>query len=250
MSWNNGTSYLFPLLIVVLAIFIITKDGSVQEEEDKKIVKTDSEDRLFTAEELSQYDGNRSTRIYLAVLGEVYDVTDGEGYYGPGQGYSCFAGRDGSRAFVTGNFTKEGARADLDGLTPGEVAGVIHWRDFYRKEDKYKYLGKLVGLYYDENGNAREEIHESIERRLAEHEHIQDNKKKLEARFPKCSSKWTQKTGKMLWCEDNRVPRNFTDSYGSRSRCACVRPGEEIEDSVGTFTQYKNCDLNESKCHL
>ena len=94
---------------------------------DEEIVENIKE-RIFTAEELSQYDGNRSTRIYLAVLGEVYDVTDGEGYYGPGQGYSCFAGRDGSRAFVTGNFTKEGARADLDGLTPGEVAGVAFIR--------------------------------------------------------------------------------------------------------------------------
>ena len=237
---------MFGLLIVVLAIFIFTRENP---EEIKKVSKT-SGDRLFTAEELSVYDGNRSTMIYLAVLGEVYDVTEGVGYYGPGQGYSCFAGRDGSRAFVTGNFTKEGARADLEGLTPSEVEGVVHWRDFYRKEEKYKYLGKLVGLYYDEDGNARTEIHESIEKRLAEHRRNEENKKKLETRFPRCSSKWTQKTGKILWCEDSRVPRKFTDAYGSRSRCACVRFGEEIEDEVGAFEEYENCSPSESKCHL
>mgnify|MGYP007000260603 len=60
MSSNGGSSsYKFGLLIVVLAIFIFTRENP---EEIKKVSKT-SGDRLFTAEELSMYDGNRSTRI-------------------------------------------------------------------------------------------------------------------------------------------------------------------------------------------
>lgn len=31
--------------------------------------------------------------LYLAILGEVYDVSVGRKYYGPGEGYHCFVGR-------------------------------------------------------------------------------------------------------------------------------------------------------------
>ena len=160
-------------------VLAVSLEAQVCEEEEFFEVEVVAFELVYQHDNVEYCEASKQETLLLVVVGEVYDVTDGEGYYGPGQGYSCFAGRDGSRAFVTGNFTKEGARADLDGLTPGEVAGVIHWRDFYRKEDIYKYLGKLVGLYYDENGNAREEIHESIERRLAEHQHNEDNKKKI-----------------------------------------------------------------------
>jgi len=39
---------------------------------------------------------------------QVFDVTKGRKHYGPGGGYSFFSGRDGSRAFVSGDFTEEG----------------------------------------------------------------------------------------------------------------------------------------------
>lgn len=38
--------------------------------------------RVFTAEELMAFDGTSKSRIYLAVLGEVYDVTRGKKHYG------------------------------------------------------------------------------------------------------------------------------------------------------------------------
>lgn len=42
--------------------------------------------------------------IYIAILGDVYDVTEGRRIYGPGGYYSFFSGRDASRAYVTGCF--------------------------------------------------------------------------------------------------------------------------------------------------
>ena len=49
-------------------------------------------DRVFTKEELSKYTG-KSNRIYLGLLGQVFDVTKGKKHYGEGGGYSFFSGR-------------------------------------------------------------------------------------------------------------------------------------------------------------
>ena len=51
----------------------------------------------------------RVTVSLLAVLGQVYDVTEGKQYYGKGEGYQGFAGRDASKAFVSGNIFAKSA---------------------------------------------------------------------------------------------------------------------------------------------
>ena len=38
--------------------------------------------------------------IYLAVAGDVYDVSDGRAHYGPDGGYGGFSGRDATRFFI------------------------------------------------------------------------------------------------------------------------------------------------------
>ena len=52
---------------------------------------------------------------------QVFDVTRGVGFYGKGSGYAIFSGRDGSRAFVSGDFTVEGATDNLEGFKPEEA---------------------------------------------------------------------------------------------------------------------------------
>jgi Cytochrome b5-like Heme/Steroid binding domain len=50
------------------------------------------------------------TSIYnFCIPRQVFDVTRGRKHYGPGGGYSFFAGRDGSAAFVSGAFNETGA---------------------------------------------------------------------------------------------------------------------------------------------
>lgn len=59
--------------------------------------------RVLTKEELETYvEGGKGGAIYLAILGEVFDVSAGPEYYGKEGGYSFFAGRDASAAYVTG----------------------------------------------------------------------------------------------------------------------------------------------------
>jgi hypothetical protein len=54
-------------------------------------------DRVWRQEELQA-----DTRLLLSLLGHVFDVAGGEEFYGPGEHYRGFVGRDASRAFVTG----------------------------------------------------------------------------------------------------------------------------------------------------
>jgi len=48
--------------------------------------------QLFTKEELSKFTGEENTRVYLAILGEVFDVTKGRKHYQKGGGYGFFSG--------------------------------------------------------------------------------------------------------------------------------------------------------------
>lgn len=61
--------------------------------------------KTFTPEQLARYDGsNPRLPLLLAVCGDVFDVSDGRDFYAPGSGYAIFAGKDASRAYVTGCF--------------------------------------------------------------------------------------------------------------------------------------------------
>ncbi|KAK7613572.1 hypothetical protein BKA81DRAFT_97437 [Phyllosticta paracitricarpa] len=71
---------------------------------------------LLTDEQLKAYDGSDASKpIYLALNGTIYDVSAGRHFYGPGGGYSFFAGRDAVRAFVTGCFDTD-LSPDLRGV--------------------------------------------------------------------------------------------------------------------------------------
>lgn len=48
---------------------------------------------VFSANELAKYNGISSKRMYLAVLGTVFDVTQGSKYYAEGSSYHYFVGK-------------------------------------------------------------------------------------------------------------------------------------------------------------
>ena len=51
-----------------------------------------SKERLFTLDELEKYRGIAGSDIYLAILGQVFDVTKGRKHYGPDGTYHFFTG--------------------------------------------------------------------------------------------------------------------------------------------------------------
>jgi predicted heme/steroid binding protein len=138
---------------------------------------------VLTLEELSQYNGtDLSKPIYLAINSTIFDVSASPHTYGPGGSYSVFAGRDATRAFVTGCFADD-TTSDLrgaeeiylpvedvedEGLSSGEkkvraererreargrVRGEVeHWVQFYKGNAKYFEVGRVVQETKEDEG--------------------------------------------------------------------------------------------------
>lgn len=127
----------------------------------------------LTPEELSTYNGYEKDRpLYLAINGTIYDVSNGLAMYGVGGSYHFFAGRDASRAYVSGCF-QDDLTPDMRGLeqmylpiddpeidskwTTAEMkemkekelaeakerveSGLKNWVDFFQKSPKYSMVG-------------------------------------------------------------------------------------------------------------
>jgi len=55
-------------------------------------------------------------------------------------------GKDGSRAFVTGDFTNSGLTDDVSGLTTSQWLDLLHWFEFYDKQ--YIYVGRIYKIFH------------------------------------------------------------------------------------------------------
>ncbi|CAN6574029.1 hypothetical protein ACFX13_046691 [Malus domestica] len=209
-----------------------------------------SQQRLFTVEELALYNGTDvSLPIFLGILGSVFDVTKGKSHYGEGGGYNHFSGRDASRAFVSGNFTGDGLTDSLRGLSSTQVKSVVEWRDFYFKS--YTFVGKLVGRYYDSQGNPTKYL-KGVEAKAARGAQLLEKQENEEAKQPGCNSRWSQDEGGEVWCDEG-VPRlvqrplQMALTGKMSTRCACFnedqldRPGLKI---------YEGCDYLAKTCRV
>lgn len=206
--------------------------------------------KLFTVEDLAIYNGtDTGLPILLGILGSVFDVTKGKSHYGPGGGYSHFSGRDASRAFVSGNFTGDGLTDTLVNLSSTEVKSVVEWRDFYLRT--YIFAGKLVGRYYDSEGNPTKYL-KGVEAKAARGAQLMEKQKKEEEKVPGCNSKWSQDEGSEVWCDDGyprlvQRPLEIALTGKMSKRCACFnqtdldQPGLEV---------YAGCDYLSKSCRL
>ena len=98
---------------------------------------------IFTRAQLLEYDGTDGKDIYMACLGDVFDVTPGKGFYGQRGPYGCFAGRDASRGLAM--MRKDQRFIDdpsIDLLTPKQLKVAKDWHKRFVK--KYQLVGKLV----------------------------------------------------------------------------------------------------------
>ncbi|XP_014676778.1 PREDICTED: neuferricin-like [Priapulus caudatus] len=237
---------------------------------NKKDTTSTKSGNTLTNEVLARYTGDAgSDGLYLALLGKVYDVSKGSSHYGPGGGYHGFAGKDGTRAFVTGQFDADGLIPEVDGLSHQDYLGLEEWEKFYKKD--YKYVGKVRGWFYDELGKPTEKIHAYRKALKSAHQwkQAQADEKKI---YPPCNSEWSQDKGGRVWCSTKSggierdwagVPRKLFKPASGQYRCACIRttgpasdrPEAADHDDRGdldnpNLKEYDNCDSVVESCPL
>ncbi|KAK4775891.1 hypothetical protein SAY87_023852 [Trapa incisa] len=204
--------------------------------------------KIFTAEELSLYNGtDAALPILLGILGSVFDVTKGKSHYGTGGGYNHFSGRDASRAFVSGNFTGDGLTDSLRDLSSTDVKSIVEWRDFYFKS--YIFVGKLIGRYYDEQGNPTKYL-KGVEAKAARGAQLLEKQKKEEAKQPSCNSRWSQDEGGKVWCDEGyprlvQRPLEIALTGKMSKRCACFRQDQLNDPGLEVYT---GCDPLSISC--
>lgn len=99
----------------------------------------------FTVQELRNFDGTQPDgRVLVAVNGNVYDVTKGKRFYGPGGPYAAFGGRDASRCLATFSVTNSDKEEydDLSDLNTMEMDSVREWEMQFK--EKYDLVGRLL----------------------------------------------------------------------------------------------------------
>nr|CAG4638611.1 EOG090X0A5G [Cyclestheria hislopi] len=206
-----------------------------------------------TKSELSNFKGIDGGPIYLAIMGKVFDVTKGVEYYGPGGGYSFFAGIDGTRAFVSGEFTAEGLTDDITGLSQQDYLGLKEWVEFYEKD--YKYVGNVEGKFYDADGQPTDYWYE-VQQWLIEASQGKADEEQLKVQFPPCNIEYKPETGSRVWCTTSSGgiqrdwighPRSFYSLDSKVARCACVN---EADLNDARLKEYPNCPPDSTVCKL
>ncbi len=103
----------------------------------------------YTPRTLLPFNGENGAPVYMAVRGQVFDVSRGGNFYGPGGPYANFAGRDATRGLACNSFDREMLTEDLDGpldkledLGPEELESLQGWHEMFL--GKYDIVGKLV----------------------------------------------------------------------------------------------------------
>eukprot|EP00667_Euglena_gracilis_P018973 EG_transcript_20241 len=202
---------------------------------------------VFTVDELAQYDGRQpGGLLYLAVLGEVFDVTSGAQHYQEGTGYHCFVGRDASAAFMTGKFEGDGLTSDVADLTPDGLQAVLGWRDFYRKHESYRKVGVLAERYFDLAGRPTAAWHE-MDRRRQEVEAQALRRELLLKRYKDCNSKSVMDEPYFtVWCEAGEPQRYIRElvikpllpTGQEERRCACAAEAQFADEGI---RRYPDC---------
>jgi len=115
--------------------------------------------QAFSPSELVRYNGFDDPRIYIALSGLVYDVSERRDLYAPagGGGYSALAGKDATRALTKMSLDPEDVgRCDIDDLLDS-ANGDLHkkalndWVDRFNK--LYAKVGTFAAAPHDHDGN-------------------------------------------------------------------------------------------------
>jgi len=149
--WGIVKFLLGTLVIALLAGKFVT--GSYLWEYDGKWVQAKTyfpaKQQLFSEQTLAQFDGSDPNKpLYIAIDGDVYDVSANRHTYGPGGSYHIFAGRDAARAYATGCFQTH-LTHDVRELDDKELRGLVHWKKFFADHKTYFKVGTVKHVPID-----------------------------------------------------------------------------------------------------
>jgi membrane-associated progesterone receptor component len=130
-----------------MLVFKIEDDPLEDMEEDESALENLP---IYSRKELFEYGtGKDGNPILLALFGRVYDVSNGEKFYGIDGKYSSFAGRDVTRALSTGCLS----HSCLGSIDDGENEAIQlnekskkeghRWVSFFETHDSYAHVGML-----------------------------------------------------------------------------------------------------------
>lgn len=212
--------------------------------------------RLLSRRELSLYDGEEGSKgLYLAILGQVFDVHKGHRHYGPGGAYHFMAGKDASLAFITGDFSDSGLTDDVSSLSPVQVVALYDWLVFYQRD--YPSVGVVIGQFYSETGQPTEALVQ-VEASLAEGRRLKTQSEDEAVRFPACNSDWSAARGGRVWCSTKSggvvrdwagVPRRLFSSASNGVRCVCVEDPSAAEEDPN-LQKYDGCHPQADSCSM
>ncbi|XP_030009066.1 neuferricin [Sphaeramia orbicularis] len=241
---------LVSALSVLLTVFFIPRQWS----ESEWFGNESADLRLLSSSDLKQYGGEEGSRgLYLALLGQVFDVHRGHKHYGPGGAYHCMAGKDASLSFITGDFTDTGLTDDVSSLSPVQLVSLYDWLDFYHRE--YRHVGFVIGRFYSEAGHPTETL-QQVEASAAEGRRLKVQAEAEKVQFPPCNSEWSSTSGGRVWCSTRSggverdwtgVPRRFFAPGSSSARCVCVKDPSENDAHL---KEYDGCPSHSHSCHL
>ncbi|XP_057475443.1 membrane steroid-binding protein 1-like [Actinidia eriantha] len=91
----------------------------------------------ISEEELKAYNGSDPKKpLFMAIKGQIYDVSQSRMFYGPGGPYALFAGKDASKALAKMSFEDKDLTGDISDLGPFELDALQDW--------EYKFMSKYV----------------------------------------------------------------------------------------------------------
>ncbi|RHY83928.1 hypothetical protein DYB26_008883, partial [Aphanomyces astaci] len=102
-------------------------------------------DQYFTLDKLRAFNGEGDKPIYIAIKGVVYDVSRKRDFYGPGEGYHLFAGREAARALAKMSFEPADLEnTDISDLNFMEKEILKDWIDKFTDYNSYPIVGRVL----------------------------------------------------------------------------------------------------------
>jgi hypothetical protein len=140
---------------------------------------------------------------------------------------------------------------DVAGLSDGDLAGLLTWRDFYHKD--YAYVGLLAGgAFYDASGAPRPPV-AAVAAAAARVAAQRAAAAAAERAAPACNAQWSAAAGGEVWCEHGTgVPRRTVappprEGAAPTVRCACM--AADVTAAGATSVEiYPGCRPDATRC--